>query len=113
VAAAGRQARRGQQRFQQEESPLERTTPPFAVQAANVLDRLGQAVRPGLPALKSALENVRKPPAKADAFPVRILAHIIEVLEGREASLVCWFIRMLDASASESASEVSYCRRSS
>jgi hypothetical protein len=62
--------------------------PPFALQAANVLDRLGEAARPALPALKSVLADARKPPAKEDAYPVRILTHIIDVLEGREQPLV-------------------------
>ncbi|MEI6604691.1 MAG: sulfatase-like hydrolase/transferase [Verrucomicrobiota bacterium] len=59
-------------------------TPPFAVQAANVLDRLGEVVRPELPAMKSALAAARK----ANPYAVRILSHLIDVLEGREQALV-------------------------
>ena len=59
-------------------------TPPFAVQAANVLDRLGEATRPELPAMKTALAAARK----ADPYAVRILSHLIDVLEGREQALV-------------------------
>ncbi|MCX6878096.1 MAG: sulfatase-like hydrolase/transferase [Verrucomicrobia bacterium] len=63
-------------------------TPPFAVQAANVIDRLGEAARPALPALKTALAAARKEPGKAEQYPVRILTHLIDVLEGREPALV-------------------------
>jgi arylsulfatase A-like enzyme len=63
-------------------------SPPFAVQAANVLDRLGEVVRPELPALQSALAAARKHPGKAEQYPVRILTHVIAVLEGSEQALV-------------------------
>ncbi len=59
-------------------------TPPFAVQAANVLDHLGEIARPGLPSMKAALATSRK----ADPYAVRILSHLIDVLEGREQPLV-------------------------
>ncbi|MEI6654983.1 MAG: sulfatase-like hydrolase/transferase [Verrucomicrobiota bacterium] len=64
------------------------TVPPCAVQAANVLDRLGEAVRPALPSLKSTLAQARKQTGKGEQYPVRILTHIIDVLEGREQALV-------------------------
>ncbi|MEI6675842.1 MAG: sulfatase-like hydrolase/transferase [Verrucomicrobiota bacterium] len=64
------------------------TTPPVAVQAANVLDRLGEVVRPALPKLQSALEQARKQPGKTEQYPVSILTHLIDVLEGREQALV-------------------------
>ena len=59
-------------------------TPPFAVQAANVLDRLGEVARPELPAMTTALAAARK----GDPYAVRILGHVIDVLEGREQPLV-------------------------
>jgi len=58
--------------------------PPFAVQAANVLDHLGELARPGLPSMKTSLATARK----ADPYAVRILSHLIDVLEGREQPLV-------------------------
>jgi arylsulfatase A-like enzyme len=63
-------------------------SPPVAVQAANVLDRLGEAVRPEMAAVKSALGDARKHQGKAEQYPVRILSHVIDVLEGREQALV-------------------------
>ncbi len=62
--------------------------PPSAVQAANVLDRLGEAVRPALPGLKTTLAQARNLPGKADQYPLRILTHLIDVLEGREQALI-------------------------
>ena len=63
-------------------------TPAFAVQAANVLDRLGEDARPSLPALKTALAATREEQGRAEEYPVRILTHLIDVLEGREPALV-------------------------
>lgn len=70
------------------ESMRQPATPAFAVQASNVLDHLGEAVRPALPALKSALAAARQKNGKAAQYPVRILSHVIDVLEGRETGLV-------------------------
>ena len=63
-------------------------TPPFALQAANVLDRLGEAARPALPTMKTVLAAAGKQPGNAEKYPVRILTHVIAVLEGREPPLV-------------------------
>jgi hypothetical protein len=63
-------------------------TPPFAVQAANVLDRLGETARPALASLQSALTAARNGKSKAEQYPVRILSRVIDVLEGREQPLV-------------------------
>ena len=63
-------------------------TPPFALQAANVLDRLGEAARPALPAIKAGGCRPAKRKAKVENYLVRILTHVIDVLEGREQPLV-------------------------
>lgn len=63
-------------------------TVPFVLQAGNVLDRLGAASRPALPALKTALAAASKQRGKGEPSPVRILTHVIDVLEGREQPLV-------------------------
>ena len=63
-------------------------TPAFALQAANVLDRLGEAARPSLPAIKKALAAARKEKSQGENYLVRILAHVVDVLEGREQPLV-------------------------
>ena len=62
--------------------------PPFALQAANVLDRLGEAARPSLQALKKALDAAKKEDGVAVQYPVRMLTRVIAVLEGREQPLV-------------------------
>ena len=68
---------------------IQRTdTPPFALQAANVLDRLGEASRPSLPAIKTTLAAARQALGKGENYPVRILEHVIDVLEGREQPLI-------------------------
>ena len=68
---------------------IQRTdTPPFALQAANVLDRLGEAGRPALPVMKTTLAAARQEKAKGENYLVRILTHIIDVLEGREQPLI-------------------------
>ncbi len=59
---------------------------PVSFQAGNVLDRLGEAARPLLPAMKEALESAAdkgKP-----GSPIRVLKHAIDVLEGREPAMV-------------------------
>ena len=63
---------------------IQRTdTPPFALQAANVLDRLGEAARPALPAMKATLAAARQEKSQGENYLVRILTHIIDVLECR------------------------------
>lgn len=64
--------------------------PFFALQAANVLDRLGEAARPALPAMKKILASVVKEPGANSprAYPQRILERVIAVLEGTEKALV-------------------------
>lgn len=63
-------------------------TPPFAVQAANVLDRLGEAARPALPTLKNALGAVSSGEIKASGYPVNVLTRTVDVLEGRDHAFV-------------------------
>ena len=62
----------------------------FALQAGNVLDRLGEPARPALPALKTALVAAGKVKGLSadDIYPVKILTHVIDVLEGRKQPLV-------------------------
>jgi len=59
---------------------------PVSVQAGNVLDRLGEAARPALPAMKVALESAGE--GNGGGYPKRILEHVIAVLEGRKEALV-------------------------
>jgi HEAT repeat protein len=61
----------------------------FALQAANVLDRLGEQARSSLPALRAALKSVNgSDPRSADQYLERILDHTISVLDGKTAALV-------------------------
>ncbi|MCX6910214.1 MAG: sulfatase-like hydrolase/transferase [Verrucomicrobia bacterium] len=64
--------------------------PFFALQAANVLDRLGENARPALPALKQLLEAMPKGKGRGAErqYPKRIMERVVAVLEGREAALV-------------------------
>lgn len=59
---------------------------PFAIQAGNVLNRLGSAAKPSLAKMKAWLSLLSN--AKKDTYPVRIVTRTIDVLEGREESLV-------------------------
>jgi arylsulfatase A-like enzyme len=63
-------------------------SPPFCLQAANVLDRLGEAARPAVPAIKRGLAAANTQKSKGENYPVRILTHVVDVLEGREQPLV-------------------------
>jgi hypothetical protein len=66
---------------------LERTdNPAFSLQAANVLDRIGEAARPMLPSLKKALV-ARKAEGEVEGNLARMLTHLIDVLEGRKKGL--------------------------
>ena len=65
--------------------------PPLALQAANVLDRLGPIARPSLPVMKRVL---RMPVPKGDnvgsgpPVPHRVLRRVVAELEGRAPPLV-------------------------
>lgn len=82
IAAAEALARQGQavaalpvlERWLQDKD-----NPWFALQAANVLDHLGEAARPALPAMRAL---------RAAGYPQRILEHAIAVLEGKTPALV-------------------------
>ncbi|HQU41222.1 MAG TPA: sulfatase-like hydrolase/transferase, partial [Pirellulales bacterium] len=61
--------------------------PGFVLQAANVLDRLGEIARPSLPAMKVA--GASAAPQKGGTYPPQyILKHAIDVLEGRTQAFV-------------------------
>jgi arylsulfatase A-like enzyme len=61
-----------------------------ALQAANVLDRMGEGARPALPLMKRLLKQAeaREKPFPGHPYPQRILKRIIDVLEGRTPPLV-------------------------
>ena len=65
-------------------------SPFFALQAANVVDRLGERARPSLPVIKQLLAAGSKEndANSSRAYPQRILERIAAVLEGREQALV-------------------------
>ena len=65
-----------------------RDSPAFAMQAANVLVRLGESARPLLPAMKSVLAEAQGRGGKSENYPARLLARSIDVLEGREQAMV-------------------------
>ena len=60
------------------------------LQAANVLDRLGDAARPSLPVMRAVLKSVADETGAANPlqYQQRILTHTIAVLDGKEQSLV-------------------------
>ncbi len=61
--------------------------PGFVLQAANVLDRLGELARPALPTMKRTVASAL--PAKGGTYPPQyILNHTIDVLEGRTPALI-------------------------
>lgn len=60
---------------------------PFAVQAANVLDRLGESARPLLPEMK-ALSDARRDDGKRQEYPLRLLSRTVDVLQGNAEALV-------------------------
>ncbi len=64
--------------------------PFFALQAANVLDHLGERAQPVLPTLKRLLETVTKAGGRnaEQRYPKRILERVVGVLEGKEPALV-------------------------
>jgi hypothetical protein len=93
VAAAEALARLGQldaalpvleRRLQNAEEPW------FGLQAANVLDRLGESARPSLPALRETLQRVAQETGAASPlqYQRRICERMIAVLEGQASALV-------------------------
>jgi hypothetical protein len=93
VAAAEALARQGKldialpvlERWLQSTNVLE-----FSLQAANVLDRLGESARPALPAMRRALARVssEKDPNGMEGYLRRILERSVSVLEGKTPPLV-------------------------
>lgn len=72
------------------EAVLDDTTNPMAaLQAANVLDRLGESARVSLPAMKRALGRISATgnAVRENEYLQRILSHAIDVLEGRALPL--------------------------
>jgi len=63
--------------------------PQFALQAGNVLDRLGDAARPSLPIMKQVLEKLGDGgnPSSYPYYLNRILNHAVNVLEGKTQPL--------------------------
>ena len=69
--------------------------PWFGLQAANVLDRLGESARPALGAMRERLQRVAGADGLSDPmqYQRRILEHAIAVLEGKAEALVYPTIR--------------------
>ncbi len=71
---------------------LEATDSPAAsLQAANVLDRFGEAARPALPAMRRVLAkaaSAQNEAGRTAQYPVRILEHMCAVLEGKVPPMV-------------------------
>ena len=64
--------------------------PWVGLQAANVVDRLGDAARPALPMLREAFQRVSSETGQASPlqYQARILEHIVMVLDGKKQPLV-------------------------
>jgi len=64
--------------------------PWFALQAANVLDRLGETARPAVATLKAVLDNTDSAAGQPSGISYlrRIVPHTLAVLEGQEQPLV-------------------------
>jgi hypothetical protein len=65
-----------------------RENPAFALQAANVLDRLGERARPALPVMKQVAQQATQAKGKGSQYLPSILARTIAVLEGKAQPLV-------------------------
>ena len=65
-------------------------SPWFGLQAANVLERLGEQARPALPTLRAALQRVAQEDGAQNPlqYQRRILEHIVAVFDGKEPALV-------------------------
>jgi len=59
-----------------------------ALQAANVLDRLGESARPALATMKKVLEQNRESPQGYEPYLQRLLERTVAVLEGKAEPLV-------------------------
>jgi arylsulfatase A-like enzyme len=65
-------------------------SPWCSLQACNALDRLGESARPLLPAIQAFAKRVAEDEkfSSPQAYPRRILGHLLDVLEGRAQALV-------------------------
>ena len=72
---------------------LEKQKPAFALQAANVLYRLGEIARPSLPAMKQMLQAAPAKKGQIEKYTMTFLKNIANVLERREQALVYPTIR--------------------
>ena len=69
---------------------LQDTNTAFALQAANVLDRIGEAARPALSSMKRVLARAASGTGvsgRTGEYPVRILKHITTMLDGKTTPL--------------------------
>ena len=88
VAAADALARQGRVDLALpvlERAMLDLGSPWCSLQACNALDRLGEAARPLLPSVRALTKRVAEDEGfgKPQAYPRRILGHLLDVLEGR------------------------------
>jgi hypothetical protein len=63
----------------------------YALHAANVIDRLGEAARPLLPAIKARAEGVtgkKQKKSGGENYAVRMASTLQDVLEGKKERLV-------------------------
>ena len=51
------------------------------IQAANILEHLGEIARPVLPAMKAALDDGGKKGQRAESYPDEMLRHAVELLK--------------------------------
>jgi len=88
VAAADALARQGRLDLALpalEKAMLDLDSPWCSLQACNALDRLGEAARPVLPAVQALVKRTAQDESfsKPQAYPRRILGHLLDMLEGR------------------------------
>ncbi len=92
VAAADALARQGRLDLALpvlEKAMMDLGEPWCSLQACNALDRLGEAARPVLPAVRELIKRNAQDESfsKPQAYPRRILGHMLDVLEGRDKPL--------------------------
>lgn len=63
-------------------------SPWWALQAANVLDRLGESARPALASMQKVLKQNRESPEGSEPYLQRLLQRTVAVLEGKVEPLV-------------------------
>jgi len=88
VAAADALARQGRLDLALpvlEKAMLDLESPWCSLQACNALDRLGEAAKPVLPSVRELVKRHAQDESfsKPQAYPRRILGHLLDVLEGR------------------------------